>query len=231
VFLSTFPLLQFHKGEPRAFFDPAPNAPVLLASDDLAIARGWGTGWIGRPVFSSCFPRLDLGSLGLGLSMSAVRRGSVFLCSFVSGERLHGCGEDGVPSSLFNGGFPVFTADDCTRVGVFYVPGDALRFRSSAVLLTAADSCSSSCLRVTMADGHSAFNKRAGGGSGRRVLQQIHELESCAEEEGGLLLAPVILAGGQFSEAGLDGGGVFDVIFSSSRVYSINLQRCIVLSF
>lgn len=136
-----------------------------------------------------------------------------------------------MPSSLFDGGFPVSTADDYTRVGVFCVPEDALRFRSSAVLSTAADSCSSSCLRVAMTDGRSAFNKRAGGGSGRRVLQQIHELESCAEEEGGLLLALVILAGGQFSEAGLDGGGVFDVISSSSRVFPINLQGCTVLSF
>jgi len=42
VFLSTFPLLQFHKGEPRAVFDPAPNPPVLLASGDLAVAGGWG---------------------------------------------------------------------------------------------------------------------------------------------------------------------------------------------
>ena len=76
-----------------------------------------GTGRIGRPVYSSCFPRLDLGSLGLGLSMSAVRRGSVFLCGFVSGERRHGCGEDGVPSSLIDGGFPVSSADDSTRSG------------------------------------------------------------------------------------------------------------------
>ena len=81
-----------------------------------------------------------------------------------------------------------------------------------------------------MADGRSVFKKRAGGGSGHRVLQQIHELESCAEEEGGLLLAPVILAGGQLSEAGLDWGG-FVVIFSSSRVFFVKLQGCTVLSF
>ena len=82
-----------------------------------------------------------------------------------------------------------------------------------------------------MADGRSVFKKRAGGGSGRRVLQQIHELESCAEEEGGLLPAPVIFAGGQFTEAGLDGGGVFVVIFSCSRVFLVKLQGCTVLSF
>ena len=113
------------------------------------------------------------------------------------------------------GGFPVSGGGGTSRfafplsgrrVGVFCVPGGALRFRSSAVLSMAADSCSSSSIRVAMADGRSVFKKRAGGGSGRRVLQQIHELESCAEEEGGLFLAPVFLAGGQLSEAGLDGG-------------------------
>ena len=115
------------------------------------------------------------------------------------------------------GGFPVsggggtsrfaFPLSD-GRVGVFCVLGGALRFRSSAVLSMAADSCSSSSLRVAMADGRSVFKKRAGGGSGHRVLQQIHELELCAEEEGGLFLAPVFLAGGQLSEAGLDWGGL-----------------------
>jgi len=113
------------------------------------------------------------------------------------------------------GGFPVSGGGGTSRfafplsgkrVGVFCVPGGALRFRSSAVLSTAANSCSSSSLCVAMADGRSVFKKRAGGGSGRRVLQQIHELESCVEEEGGLFLAPMFLAGGKLSEAGLDWG-------------------------
>ena len=46
-----------------------------------------------------------------------------------------------------------------------------------------------------------------------------------------MLPAPVILAGGQFTEAGLDGGGVFVVIFSCSRVFLVKLQGCTVLSF
>jgi len=85
-----------------------------------------GTCAIGRPVYSSCFPRLDLGRLGVGLSMSTPRRGSVLLCSSVPGVRRLGCGEVpgvrrlgcgevGVPSSLIDGGFPASTADDCTR--------------------------------------------------------------------------------------------------------------------
>ena len=48
--------------------------------------------------------------------MSAARRGSGLLCSFVSGERRQRCGEDGVPSSLIYGGFPASMAGDCTRL-------------------------------------------------------------------------------------------------------------------
>ncbi|KAG2610170.1 hypothetical protein PVAP13_4KG175000 [Panicum virgatum] len=49
--------------------------------------------------------------------MSAARRGSGLLCSFVSGERRQRCGEDGVPSSLIDGGFPASMAGECMRLG------------------------------------------------------------------------------------------------------------------
>ncbi|KAG2658271.1 hypothetical protein PVAP13_1KG250700 [Panicum virgatum] len=121
-----------------------------------------------------------------------------FWCCCGSARRRHQDDEDSqstfaAGSFIGLGGFPVSGGGGTSRiafplsggrVGVFCVPGGVLRFRSSAVLSTAADSCSSSSLRVAMADGRSVFKKHAGGGSRRRVLQQIHELESCAEEEG-----------------------------------------------
>ena len=47
--------------------------------------------------------------------MSVVWRGSFLLCCFVFGERCHGCGEVGVPSSFVDGGFPVSSDDDSKR--------------------------------------------------------------------------------------------------------------------
>ena len=72
--------------------------------------------------------------------MSVVWRGSFLLCCFVFGERRHGCGEVGVPSSFVDGGFPVSSDDDCKRsvnkLGFFLADGvdDGMKILSLLLL-------------------------------------------------------------------------------------------------
>lgn len=152
----------------------------------------------------------------VGGRISQVRLGSILLCCFVSGERRHGCGEDGVPSSFIDGGFPVSTADDsmrlyvqpCEREEILCIPGDASfvcvvvmgsgagrRFRCSSTVLAAVVNFSPSSLCLPVADFLSMFMMRAGGSSRRWLMRQIQSLESAAEGKDGAASASVPVSG------------------------------------
>ncbi|KAG2602177.1 hypothetical protein PVAP13_5KG658607 [Panicum virgatum] len=101
----------------------------------------------------------------------------------------------------------------CIHGGVLFVRVAALVTDAGlwvclpATVLAAMDCSASSFLYVSAADFHSKSTMRAGE-SRRWLLWRNHTLESFVEEEGGLTLVGVFVAGDRTSEARLSDGGV-----------------------
>jgi len=178
--------------------------------------------------------------------------GSVYLC-WVSG----GGWEDGGSGSILGvvGGFIFFLSiivGDGTRFGflrpcergeILCIHGDVLFVRVAALVtdaglrvclpaaVSAAVDCSaSSFLCVSAADFRSKSTMRAGE-SRRWLLRRNHALESFVEEEGGLTLVGVFVAGDRDLKGSPLRWGCGAVNFSSSRVFLVNFHGCTVLPF
>ena len=174
--------------------------------------------------------------------------GSVYLCWVSGGDR-----EDGGSGSILGvvGAFIFvlsFTVGDgirfgflrpCERGEILCIHGDVLFVRVAAlvtdaglwVCLPAAVDCSaSSFLCVSEADFRSKSTMRAGE-SRRWLLRRNHALESFVEEEGGLTLVGVFVAGDRDLKGSPLRWGCGAVNFSSSRVFLVNFHGCTVLPF
>ena len=99
-----------------------------------------------------------------------------------------------------------------------------------ATVSAAVDCSASSSLCVSAADFHSKSTMRAGE-SRRWLLWRNHALESFVEEEGGLTLVGVFVAGDRDLKGSPLRWGCGAVNFSSSRVFLVNFHGCTVLPF